>query len=241
MESSQSEHFVVYFQPGSTAQKELSKVIDTLENDYKRIVDELDIKIRPTISCHLYQTKKAKLLATGESANAHTDRKKFEFYAIYNTKTKAIGCHEIVHLLTDHLGHPNYLFNEGLAEYFEINWTGMLNHKLTTMSHDQWAQCFIENDSFIPIIKLFNDHIFWELDPSGVISYPEAGSFIKFLVKRYGINKVMAAYKQLKKQVDKEENLKIFNKLFEAYLVNIEQEWMQYLIQKNHSLRHYIY
>jgi len=221
-----SKHFVVHYQPKSTAEAELAQILDLLEKRYNKIIKELNIKIRPTIKCYLYQTKKAKLLATGEAANAHTNREKYEFFAIYNTSIKAIGCHEIVHLLTNDIGLPNYIFNEGLAEYFEADWTTKIDDKLITLPLDKWVQRFIKDKEYISVTELFNDCEFWELDPNGTISYPEAGSFIGYLVDIYGVKRVMLAYSKLIRKASLRDNLLTFQEVFGKKIEQIEKDWL---------------
>jgi hypothetical protein len=229
MKSSKSEHFVINYLPNSTAASQSVKILDLLEKSYIKIIQELDLKISPVIKVYLYQTKKDKIRTTGEGANAHTNREKFEFFAIYNSKIKAIGCHELVHLLTNHLGVPNYVFNEGLAEYFEDDWGAVWNGKLQFLPHDEWVRRFVYGKSYVPINQLFEDYKFLVLDPTGKYSYPESGSFIKYLVKKYGIEKVMLAYGQLKRKPEIDKNKHIFRSVFGLDIEQAEKDYRGYI------------
>ena len=229
METARSKHFIVHFNSGSTAQVESDKILKLLEECYKKVTKELNLGIEPVINVYLYETQADKKLATGEEANAHTDRVKYEFFAVYNPLTKSIGAHELVHLLTNHLGLPNYLFNEGLAEYFEDDWVVKINGVPKNILHGKVVNMLINEGKYIPISYLFDDERFWELDPDGAYSYPESGSFIKYLVGRFGIKKVLQAYTRLERKSDVSNNKSVFADIFRQQIEDIEKDYLKYL------------
>jgi len=229
MQLANSKHFIVHFDSNSTAQSESDEILKLLEKCYNKITKALDLKIRPMINVYLYETRANKKSATGEGANAHTDREKYEFFAVYNPTIRAVGAHELVHLLTNHLNLPNYLFNEGLAEYFEDDWVTRVNGAVKHVPHDRIVAALIKDDKYIPIVSLFDDERFWELDPDGAYSYPESGSFIKYLARRFGIKKVLQAYTKLKRKSNVANNKSTFADIFKQQIEDVEKGYFKYL------------
>lgn len=181
----------------------------------------------PKIKCFLYPSVEIKEKETGEDANAHTDRDKLELYLVYNDIIKPTGPHEFVHLLTSHISVPNYFFCEGLAEYFEDFWTAEIDGKMETLEHDVWVKKFLLDNTYISIADLFDDSKFWELDDSGAFSYPESGSYMKYLVGRHGIEKVTLAYSRLKRNSpDALQNYRVFESIFGVKLWESEKDWL---------------
>ncbi len=103
----------------------------------------------------------------------------------FSNDIKAIGYHEIVHLVTyKYFGFKSIQFlNEGIAVFFDDSWKGDDLHRLTN------KQMKIEK-----IENILNDNIFDNMDNN--ISYPLAGSFCKWLIEKYTINNFIKVYKQ---------------------------------------------
>lgn len=104
--------------------------------------------------------------------------------------------HECVHLYASALGMPVSLLTEGLAVAFQTNpmandlvprWSGTFVHDL--------ARAFRTDGRLVPIDQLLQSSQFRSQDLNVV--YPEAGSFIRFLIDAYGL----ATFKDLYGQV----------------------------------------
>jgi len=92
--------------------------------------------------------------------------------------------HEMVHVLTSGLiGNRRLraLLAEGLAEYVVGSPWGI--------SLDKWVKGFIKEGVFVPLTELWDDHHFRRTNP--IVSYEEAGSFVKFLWETQGAEKVL--------------------------------------------------
>ena len=64
------------------------------------------------------------------------------------------------------------------------------------------------------------------------IAYPEAGSFIKFIIEKYGIVKFLETYKSLENSYDpiiSNNNRKRFEEIYNISLTDIEQLWLSSL------------
>jgi tetratricopeptide (TPR) repeat protein len=97
--------------------------------------------------------------------------------------------HELVHVMTaGFFRHDTLppLITEGLAEYVNANPWGI--------PQDAWVREFQRSGDFIPVSRLIDARIFRAANP--VISYTEAGSFVKFLVGQYGLEPLRELLKQ---------------------------------------------
>ena len=94
--------------------------------------------------------------------------------------------HECVHLYATALGMPVSLLTEGLAVAFQTNpiandfvprWSGTFVHDL--------ARTFRTDGRLVPIDQMLQTSQFRSQDLNVV--YPEAGSFVRFLIDAYGL------------------------------------------------------
>lgn len=91
--------------------------------------------------------------------------------------------HEMVHVMTGPIleGHtPIALLNEGMAEFVVGDLWGL--------SVDAWVKGIIRNGCFVPISILADSSAFRAINP--ILSYTQAGSFVKFLVEEFGTKRL---------------------------------------------------
>ena len=91
--------------------------------------------------------------------------------------------HEMVHAMTASMlegGAPTPLLNEGMAEFVVEDLWGL--------PLDAWVKAILQKGYFIPITRLADSQAFWETNP--ILSYTQAGAFVKFLVDRYGTGRL---------------------------------------------------
>ena len=96
--------------------------------------------------------------------------------------TRAFDAHEIVHRVALQLGDPGALFNEGLA--VELGDHG----RVANVKVDGLARKLVGRVPFRSLADRF-----LSLEPG--VRYPLAGSFMRFLVKRHGLDKVTAFFR----------------------------------------------
>jgi len=222
--SKKLDHFVVFYDQNSKAEQDIDEISKSLELSYEKIIKELKLfPLSQKIKFFLYETVNEKVKETDERAYGHTDRKAKTIFAVYNKEIKCIGPHEIVHIFIAALGFSNYVLGEGLAESMEEGWTT----KNVSKSQDEWVRDFRKNNQFVPITTLFDDHEFIKHDCT--ISYPEAGSFVKFLLKKYGSEKVLEVFKALERRGDLKKNLEAFKDRIGQSVEEAEKEWLESL------------
>lgn len=216
MEEKTTNHFIVYFELNSLAEKEIDFIVQSLEKSYDFIIKTLKLKNDfPKIEYYLYSSNKSKLEAMGDAGNANAVVKNFAVHGVYNQKIKIVGRHEIVHLLVNNWGRPPELLRQGLAEAMEEKWHGV--------NHLEWVKKFQREKKLISLSELIDDKEFWQY--SDLVTYPESGSFVKFLIEKYGLENFKKLYQELGPNFSDEQNEKIFQQIFNKSLTDLETEW----------------
>ena len=220
MEQKKSLHFNIFYESRSLADKEKDFIVTALEKSFTSVIKKLAILDDfPKIKYYLYSDNNAKFQAMGDSGNANAVAKKFAVHGIYNKKIKIVGKHEIVHLLTNKWGKPPELLRQGLAEAMEKGW-----HKI---DHHQWARNFYKNKKLIPLNILLDDKKFWQLDD--LMTYPESGSFIKYLINFYGLELFKKLYKNFKYNLPHKQKMFVIKKIIGKSLEELEKDWINYV------------
>lgn len=145
---------------------------------------------------------------------------------VFNEKERVDPFHELAHIVAGTVGNPPALFNEGLATYMQEG------HKWHGYDIDAWSKAFLNEKMLWPVSLLFT---FQEIGSDGTkppIAYPQAASIVKFLIGRYGFDKFLAAYKQLKNGAEESvsrENSQIFASIFGITVEQAETLWLEKL------------
>ncbi len=136
-----------------------------------------------------------------------------------------MGEHEDTHLLTLSWGVAVGFFQEGLAEYTSGCVWG---------EGKQPAELFVQkglNSKKIPDFNLFFSHTFWtkNADKNIEYCYPLAGTFTRFLINKFGLEKYKEFYIKINRENTQTENIKIFEEIF-GDLNNITDDYFQIVI-----------
>lgn len=145
---------------------------------------------------------------------------------IFNAKQHLDPNHELAHVVTSLLGQPPALFNEGLATYLQAGgiWDGR--------PVDSWVRTFARSGRLVSIDALMR---FTDIGSEGTepeVTYPEAGSFVKFLDQRYGTRAVLSAFESLKSSdipLWQQENEAKFASIFGCTPAAAERSWLRSL------------
>jgi hypothetical protein len=204
-----------YFESGSPAERDISKIESNLEEAYSHILqllgsDQADFRLQSFI---VDSSARMKQLCGRESNGLAVAS---EFLFVYGDSIKAFGPHEPCHVLSQRLwGTPHGIWlTEGLAVYSEDQWQG---YPLGSVCKQLRAQ-----GKLVPITDLFDDRQ-WK-QTSAMVSYPEAGSFIKFLYEKYGVSDVRAIWTAGAKGIPR-----VFGKSAEQ----LQAEWLALIEQSD--------
>lgn len=175
---------LLHYEPNLFSEKEAFSLAQRVQGYYEKIVHALSLSATPSgiviyvypfpFQYDLWEAKE--ILARHRPAEIH----------VYSDGRSEIGPieHEMVHVLTSGLTvnrTPRALLTEGLAEYVVGSPWGI--------PLDKWVKGFIQEGAFVPLTELWDDQRFRRINP--IVSYEEAGSFVKFLWETQGAGKVL--------------------------------------------------
>ncbi|HEX5725315.1 MAG TPA: hypothetical protein VFX98_07600 [Longimicrobiaceae bacterium] len=153
-----------------------------MEGYYDWVTGQLGVDPGVKLEYRKYRDRAHLQRVTGRATNGFADPGTNRFHTIW-----PIDNHEIVHVLVIlEIGHPPALFNEGIAVahqalpasgIFHAQWNGRNVHAIA-------AEHLAANR--IPAVSvLLQSPDFFQLDQG--FTYPVAGSFVRFLIDRYGM------------------------------------------------------
>jgi hypothetical protein len=190
------EHFVIYYLPNDEYTRSR---LDELKAERERVYRELVEKLRPAetgrIALILFPDEDTKFVHTGHrgigwapGGNAIVE--------VFNAATRVDPYHELVHILAGSLGNPPALLNEGLAVAFQVGATWNGYHV------DAWSKAFETHHLLLPLHEVLAFTEIGSEQSRPAIAYPQAGSFVRYLILTHGFDKVRAAYQTLQRGRD---------------------------------------
>jgi hypothetical protein len=157
------------------------------------------------------------------NTNGFATNETFEMHTIWPTDN-----HEVVHLLTSTFGFPPALFNEGIAVAHQTNpsandlvakWNG-------TSLHDH-ARSFRRSFRLIPLAQIVDSDAFRSRDAE--ITYPQSGSFMRWLIDTHGLAKVKALFGRVNYPDPAASSRAAFLAVFGMTLEEAEAQWLAFL------------
>ena len=157
------------------------------------------------------------------NTNAYADPAAYAIHTIW-----PLDNHEVVHLLTSSWGSAGALVNEGIAVAFQIDpardmtprWSGVALHDLTRQ--------FRQQGRFVPIAGLTETTAWRSQDPN--VAYPESGSFMRWLVDQYGLDRVRALYPRIGGSNEPAARVRAaFEAVYGQSLDELERAWLAFV------------
>jgi hypothetical protein len=219
--------FRIYYLTGSTADRDLDKLIAAAGSAYGYVTTRLG---KPTERVDVYILDR--IIGQGGYASSewvafsYTDRK----YA--PIQLDSVLKHELTHRLDGSLAcdaAPSFL-REGLAVY-------VAGGHYETEPLRQRAAALLSSDYYVPLHRLVNDFYTHQHE----VGYWEAGAFVQYLIETYGwesISKICKASASGSSR-DTRQDLEILTESVESISVasfpQIEREWETWLADSNTS------
>jgi hypothetical protein len=223
-----AKHFDIFCFKGSTAEKEIDKIAERRDRGFREICRFLgkdsDVRIRMI----LFEDAATKYSHTGhQGAGWATGNMVVE---IYNEKQKLNPYHETAHILTGPYGSPPALFNEGFATYISERWG---SNTLAAMGGGESSiyervRELNGKGELIPLEELLTYTEIGSGRSNPTVAYPEAASFVKFLIDTYGKDKFLKAYRTLRRSGDKsvqQQNVEALQGIYGKSLDELKNEW----------------
>jgi hypothetical protein len=174
--------FDFYFEPNSTAERDIEKIKKIMDGARAHINTLLGGNPSLRISVFLVESRPRMKELVGHETNGVAGAAVQA--AIYSDKVKAIGGHESCHILARALwgdAHGVWV-NEGLAVYSDDQWWGLPLHSL--------ARGMMDRHQLVALRDLARNMRKYD----DVVTYPELGSFVKFVYETRGRDAVKALW-----------------------------------------------
>ena len=194
----QTEHFDIYFDPEAIDAAEVPELITDHEYRYARLVDQLAMEGPDRIASYLYPDAdtKAQLTGAGDTNVAPVWLAQPQLHLVQEHYAASFG-HELVHVFSRAFGLPVLRASvavglvEGLAVALEPPDGRPTPHEQVAVSvTSDTSQSWKEWRS--SITGRFSAFGFWT--GRGAVSYTTMGSFVRFLLDRYGAARFKQAY-----------------------------------------------
>jgi len=183
-ETRRTEHLVFHYPPNSPAAGD----IDLADRLYNAAYDDnaayLGITLDRPIDVYLYPTGDTRYHMTARDAG-FAMIPEYEVHSLWAEGERQTPGHEVVHVLTGNgWGEATEaLLGEGIAVWLDHNEAGRDYHRL--------AADMLADDELLPIRGILGDGWFQH---DGNITYPEAGSFVGFMLESFGVSKFKRIY-----------------------------------------------
>ena len=188
--SVETEHFVIYFKPGTTEANSISLIANDHEWRYYQLKEFLQVNLNDKIRSYIYpdnETRK-RVIGAGETTIANPIHK--EIHLVYEVFPDPLLKHELTHVMSSEFGtrflriSPKVGLIEGLAVASDWDGDGYTPH--------QWAEAMVMTNT-APDIREIIGIGFWYAPPAK--SYTTMGSFVRYLIDGYGIKKFKTLYR----------------------------------------------
>ena len=179
--SAVTEHFRLHFEPNTLAEDRLEDLKLWQEKAFARNLQLLKVTnylSQTDIFIVASRERMKKLIGDETNGVAYPDTKVVCF--IFNERINASGSHELMHVMARNAWNikPKAWIGEGLAVYADDIWGNYQLHDL--------SKYFLQEKKLIPLEKLIENFGGY----SDLATYPQAGSFVKYLYEQYGADKV---------------------------------------------------
>jgi hypothetical protein len=214
---SDTQHFQFHYAPGTAAERDLPQIGAVAEAAFRRTRDVLKADFDGQMKVFLVPR------VFWQGAATYGDKVQLISYLDRNytdIETWSYFTHEGTHALGQDLiqpkeeGGPDGVLVEGMAVWASGGHYGQ-------EPIDAWAAVAATSDSYIPLAKLRAGPFY---DFQHEISYIEAGSFVKFLVDRFGWDNFRELYGQATGKAEHDEEL--VSRLYGEGYAALEADWL---------------
>ncbi len=223
-----TKHFDIYYYKDSTAEKEIAQIVDEREKGFAEICKFLGKNNDARIRMIFFEDGKTKHWETGHQGAGWAFGN--TIVEIYNENQKLDPYHETVHVLMGSYGNPPALFNEGFATYMSkrLGTHGLKSLGGGESSIYQRVRELKEKEQLWALEELIDFTEIGSMETRPPIAYPEAASFVKYLIDTYGEDKFLEAYKQLQNSDNKqvlEKNIEKLTNIYGKSFDELKKHW----------------
>jgi hypothetical protein len=216
------DRIVFYCSPDTPAFNDIEAIALRRESALKELCDFANVTPKEKIAIFFFPDQLTKKMCTGHEGDGLARGN--DIYEVYNETVKLDPYHELAHIVMGQVGDPPAMFNEGFAAYIQEN------HKWAGENVHDMAQNLLTAKKNIPLNKLLARTEIGSKRDDGKIAYPQAASFMGFLIEKFGKEKFLLAYKNLKNGGNNIDSNKVeLQKVYDLKLDQLETQWQEYL------------
>lgn len=216
-----TEHFDIYYQDKSI--DSISKKILALRHEYfyEEIKEQLELKYEVKITSYVFTKSQQKRLLFG-SGNADVAKpwlkQIYLNFPTYNSSLK----HELVHVMAAEFGTTPFQVASGINPALIEGFAMAIEDDYDNLPIHYFAALGLKTKFKHQIKNLFEGFTFFSKYPT--ISYLQAGSFIQYIIDKYGINKAKEIYSGSSFESIYLKNLKELENDYENYIDSMDVE-----------------
>lgn len=212
-----STHFDYYYSASD------STIIDTnwQEEYYKWLIQTIEVTPPSKFIFNKYRDRDHMERMTGKVTNGFAEIGTNKIHTILK-----VDNHEIVHtLITKSIGHPPALFNEGIAVAHQASYSKYPEFipGWNSKDYNLLAKNYKKDGKIPPLDELLGVSTFWQYKTN--TTYPISGSFVRFLIDNYNLDKIKEFIKISTFEDPKE---KIRANFLAIYEFSIETAWSRW-------------
>lgn len=186
----ETEHFKIYFPLNSKVSENIELIVLDHEWRYAELAEFLNVKPKKKITSYIYPDEKTRKRVIGAGRTTIANPIHSEIHIVYDFYPHPVLKHELVHVLSAEFGSgflkisPKIGFVEGLA--VAADWDNSDGY-----DPHQWSAAMLAANKGLDINDILGFG-FWRASASK--SYTLMGSFVRYLIDRYGVDKFKVAY-----------------------------------------------
>lgn len=213
----ETENFIFHFSSGANVETQRQEAF----HDWA--ISQLGITLPKKIDFYKYNDRVHMKAITGKETNGWADPTNFAIHTIWSWDN-----HECVHCYTSLIGRPSDFLNEGIAVSMSTDpFNGDYEAKWQNSTVHFWAKKYKNEGTLLPLDTILETNNFRSYD-SG-ITYPESGSFVRFLIDKYGIDRLKSFFQQGNRMDSIDTMKQAFLSIFRFTIEQAENEWLQFL------------
>lgn len=210
----------IYFEPGSWSSHNVLVVRSNADSAFARILRLVgEPRFPHRLNYFIVNNRLRMRYLIGRETNGIAFARELVICAIANDSVRALGPHEMFHVVAMNIWGPTADWvNEGMAVYSDDQWWMQRLHPL---AH------YLEQNRKLPTLEQLTKEF---RQGSDLLTYPAAGSFMKFLYETFGQNEIEVLWK---------EGFAAFCKSVHKSDSDLQQEWLKTIERFNTDNIHY--
>ncbi len=199
---------------------------DWQESYHAWAIAQLGVRLPQKIEYYKYQSRQDMGEHTGNyGSNGYAKPERFEIHTLWPTDN-----HEVVHIYTSLVGRPSDFFNEGIAVAFQTDpATSRFEAVFNGLEVHQACRQYLQAGTLVtPLARIYLTNDFRAI-ADATLSYREAGSFMRFVLDRYGVQPTLAFFRMSSNSDDLATIRARFQAAFGVSIDTVESAWLAML------------